>query len=136
MGTKSRGKQSCGLNSGTPKKKMRRAQKLPLSPDRQPVADESTGNEALMELLLDMPSQMHAMEEHMSQHDQANCRQAQEDESVRRSSPKPDHCCLGSKKNPTPREGDSHVSMSVRRKLACWLKQARLLTESNKHGEV
>ena len=89
-----------------------------LSPDRPPVAGKSTGNEALMEVLLYMSSRMHAMDEHVSQHEQDDCKQPQEYEAVMRSSPRSAACSAGSSKEPPTKEEDGHISESVRRKLA------------------
>ena len=106
-----------GLDPGSPKKKM--------SPDR-PSVTGNTGNEGMMELLLDMSSPV-------AQHEQGNCTQDQRDETVRMISPRPATYSMGSSREPTPRKEDAHVSKVVRKKMAHQLKQAHtppLLTES------
>ena len=75
-------------DTGSPKKKMRRAKIPYLSPDRPHVAGQHTGNEAMMELLLDVSSRMHAMKEYVAQHEQADCKHALTNEAVRMSSPR------------------------------------------------
>ena len=73
-----------------------------------------------MKLVLDMSGQMDVMEEYMAQSELADCEQAQKDEAVRMSSPRPATCI----KEPTPRKEDACISKAVRSKLAHQLKQS------------
>lgn len=56
-------------------------------PDILPSPGRKTDSAAMMELLLDMSSQIIAMEECMAQHEQADYDQFQWDDAVRRGSP-------------------------------------------------
>ena len=76
MGERSRESRVGGLNLGSPKKKMRKAQKLSSPPYIPPTAVGETDNAAMIALFLDMSSLLHAMEEYMAQCEQANHDQA------------------------------------------------------------
>ena len=84
----------------------------------------------MVELLLDTSSQMHAMEEYVTRHEQADHNQALRDDAVRRSSLRLTARHVGRSLEITLREKDGHIPETVRRKLAHRLKQSPLLMES------
>ena len=66
-----------------------------LSLDISPAAGRANDNTAMIELFLDILSQMHVMKEYMVQHEQADRDQAQKDDAVKRSSPRLATMCEG-----------------------------------------
>ena len=87
-GKKIQGSRAGGLNPTSSKKKMRKSQRRSSPSDIPPAAGGETDTAAMMELILDMLSQMHAMEEYVAQWEQAVLDQPQRDDAVRRSSPR------------------------------------------------
>ena len=65
-------------------------------------------------------SRMLALEEYMAQHDQADHDQPQKDKAVRCHSPRLATCSVGRSQESTSKEGDGHVSETVRRKQPQW----------------
>ena len=71
LGGEGRNSGGSGVGGSTlesPRKKTRKFKKQPPPPDQTPISSRETGGNAVVDLLLDISSQMEAMEEFVSQH--------------------------------------------------------------------
>ena len=127
----------------SPRKKTRRSKKQPPPPYQIPISDRETGDNAVMDLLLDMSSRMEAMEEFVAQHTLPHLTgnqgpiperrhdHTQHDGAATSSSAHVAAGCLEGSGTITPKDAKGHIPEMVRR---LWPdapgRQAPLLVES------
>ena len=121
----------------SPREKMRKSKKHPSPPDQTPISGRETGGNTMMDLLLDMSSQLEAMA-HTLHHPMGNLgpipkgssEQARHDGTAGSSSTQVVAGHLESSLTIILREAEGHVPELVRRKMVRHLRQSPLLRES------